>query len=261
MARTWAADLAKRLVACPTLLDRRVGRGLGGVEHVPDVRVRKREPNGLRRGIGRALRFGTRPVGHDEKRSQQRLVEQWRIFAPLALDHASPRSAGFALPGRAPWVTLAFVRRLSLASLLTILALSACQGDEPGGIEASVSQAQIQVDPAVPDTNATLTLLVDLEAKGQPEEVTLGSLTITQQPVTDDSDSLTFEAHMVNTMGDDSVVRLDPNDAATVRVLNDGTTNGDLASWCRLPVQLEVVVETADGEDASATADVMISCP
>lgn len=166
------------------------------------------------------------------------------------------RWAGVAACG-----TLLLVRRLPLASLLLPSFLSACQGDEPGGIEASVSQAQIQVDPAAPDTNATLTLLVDLEANGQPEEVTLGSLTITKQPVTDDSDSLTFEAHMVNTMGDDSVVRLDPHDAATVRVLNDGTTNGDLAAWCRLPVELEVIVETADGEDASATADVMISCP
>lgn len=179
----------------------------------------------------------------------------------MALGHASPRLAAHAQPVDTPWVTLSFVRHLPLASLLAILALSACQGDEPGGIEASVSQARIEVDPAAPDTNATLTLLVDLETKGQPEEITLGSLTITRQPVTEDSDSLTFEAHMVNTMGDDSVVRLDPNGTATVRVLNDGTTNGDLAAWCRLPVELEVVVETADGEDASATADVMISCP
>jgi hypothetical protein len=153
------------------------------------------------------------------------------------------------------------VRLASIASLLLPAFLFACQGDEPGGIEASVNQALIQVDPALPDSNATLTLTVDLQARGQPEEVTLSSLTITQQPVSDSSQSLTFEAHMVNTQGDDSIVRMDPHDMALVRVLNDGTTNGDLTAWCRLPVELEVVVETADGEEASATADVMIDCP
>jgi hypothetical protein len=153
------------------------------------------------------------------------------------------------------------VRLASLASLLLPAFLSACQGDEPGGVEASVNQALIAVNPAAPDSNANLTLTVDLQARGQPEEVTLSSLTITQQPVSDSSDSLTFEAHMVNTQGDDSVVRMDPHDMALVRVLNDGTTNGDLVDWCRLPVELEVAVETADGEEASATADVMIDCP
>jgi hypothetical protein len=153
------------------------------------------------------------------------------------------------------------VRRLPLASLLAFLALSACQAEEAGGLDATVNQAQIQVDPAVPDSNATLTLTVDLASRGQAEEVTLRGVTITKQPVSDSSDSLDFEAHMVNTQGDDSVVRMAKHDMALVRVLNDGTTNGDLASWCRLPVELEVVVETADGEEASATADVMIDCP
>ena len=153
------------------------------------------------------------------------------------------------------------MRLAPIASLLLPLVLTACQGDEPGGIEASVNQAQIQVNPAAPDSNATLTLTVDLEAKGQPEEVELSSLVITQQPVSDSSERLTFEAHMVNTQGDDSIVRLDPHDMALVRVLNDGTTNGDLTAWCRLPVELEVVVATADGEEASATAGVMIDCP
>lgn len=153
------------------------------------------------------------------------------------------------------------MRHPSLASLLAILALSACQGEEAGGLDAEVNQAQIQVDPAQADSNAMLTLTVDLSSRGQPEEVTLRGVTITKQPVSDSSDSLDLEVHMVNTQGDDSVVRLAKHDMALVRVLNDGTTNGDLASWCRLPVQLEVVVETDDGDEASATADVMIACP
>lgn len=153
------------------------------------------------------------------------------------------------------------MRRLSVAPLLALFALPACKGEEAGGLDASVNQALIAVDPAAPDSNATLTLTVDLESRGQPEEVTLGRVTITKQPVSDSSDSLEFEAHMVNTQGDDSVVRMAKHDMALVRVLNDGTTNGDLTSWCRLPVELEVVVETADGEEASATADVMIDCP
>lgn len=167
--------------------------------------------------------------------------------------------------GCSGWGTLTFVRRSTLASLLVPFLLSAwlsaCNNDEPGGLDATVNQALIQVDPAAADSNATLTLTVELASRGQPEEVTLGSLTITQQPVSDSSPSLEFEAHMVNAQGEDSIVRMDPHDTELVRVLNDGVTNGDLASWCRLPVELEVVVETADGEEASATADVMISCP
>ena len=153
------------------------------------------------------------------------------------------------------------MRRILFASLLAIFALTACKGEEAGGLDAEVNQALIQVNPAAPDSNATLTLTVELTSRGQPEEVTLGRVTITKQPVSDSSDSLDFEAHMVNTQGDDSIVRMAKHDTALVRVLNDATTNGDLASWCRLPVEREVVVETADGEEASATADVMISCP
>lgn len=153
------------------------------------------------------------------------------------------------------------VRLASITALLLVCVLvPACQGDEAGGLDASVNQALLTVNPAAPDSNATLTLTVDLESRGQPEKVSLSSVTITKQPVTDSSDSLTFEAHMVNTQGDDSVVRMGKHDSALVRVLNDGTTNGDLADWCRLPVELEVVVETDDSDEASATADVMISC-
>jgi hypothetical protein len=153
------------------------------------------------------------------------------------------------------------VRLSALAALLLPFFLSACQGEEPGGIEALVELAQLEVDPAQPDTNARLTLTVELQARGQAEEVSLVGLTITEQPVSDDSNMLTFAASMVDTETDDSVARLAKGESRVVRVLNEGTTNGDLAAWCRLPVELEVVVETADGEEASATANVMVSCP
>jgi hypothetical protein len=152
------------------------------------------------------------------------------------------------------------VRRLTVAPLLLPLVLSACQAEEPGGVEASVARAQLTVNPMQPDSLANLDLTVELETRGQPEEVTLASATITQQPVSDSSESLELEAHMINTQGDDSVVRIAAGTKATVRILNDGTTNGDLAAWCRLPVELEVIVETADGEQATATASVMVSC-
>lgn len=153
------------------------------------------------------------------------------------------------------------MRRPALAALLLPFLLCACQGEEPGGIEALVELAQLAVDPAQPDTNARLTLTVELQARGQAEEVSLVGLTITEQPVSDGSNTLTFAASMVDTETDDSIVRLAKRESRVVRVLNDGTTNGDLTAWCRLPVELEVVVETADGEEASATANVMVSCP
>lgn len=153
------------------------------------------------------------------------------------------------------------MRLPTLATLLLPTLLCACQGEEPGGIEALVELAQLEVDPAQPDTNARLTLTVELQARGQAEEVSLVGLTITEQPVSDGSNTLTFAASMVDTETDDSIVRLAKGESRVVRVLNDGTTNGDLTAWCRLPVELEVVVETADGEEASATANVMVSCP
>src|SRR4029078_13389913 len=103
------------------------------------------------------------------------------------------RTRGLASPCR--WYSRP-VRLAAIAPLLPALVLSACKGDEPGGIEASINQALIQVNPAAPDSNATLTLTVELQARGQPEEIELSSLTITQQPVSDSSESLTFEAHM-----------------------------------------------------------------
>lgn len=153
------------------------------------------------------------------------------------------------------------MRHASIASLLLPFVLTACQGEEPGGVEASIARVTLGVDPAQADALANLDLTVDLETRGQPEEVTLASATLTQQPVSDSSPSIELEAHMINTQGDDSVVRIDKGTLATVRILNDGTTNGELAAWCRLPVEVEVTVETTDGEEATATADVQVDCP
>lgn len=147
------------------------------------------------------------------------------------------------------------------AALLLPTLLPACQGEEPGGIEAAVELAQIDVNPGAPDTNVSLNVTVELQARGQPEDVSLVSLAITEQPVSDASNSLTFEASLVDTETDDTIVRLEKGEARVVRVVNEGTTNGDLAAWCRLPVELEVVVETADGDEASATANATVRCP
>jgi hypothetical protein len=153
------------------------------------------------------------------------------------------------------------VRPARIALLLLPAFLLACQGEEPGGVEASIARVTLGVDPAQADALADLDVTVELQARGQAEEVTLSSATITAQPVTDDSDSLAFAAHMVNTQGADPIVRIAIHETVVVRVLNDGTTNGDLATWCRLPVELEIVVETADGEEATTTADVSVRCP
>jgi hypothetical protein len=153
------------------------------------------------------------------------------------------------------------VRHASIASLLLPLVLTACQGEEPGGVEASIARVTLGVDPAQADALADLDLTVDLQARGQPEEVTLVSATLTPQPVSDSSEALELEVHMINTQDDAEVARIAKNELAQVRILNDGTTNGDLAAWCRLPVEVEVTVETADGEEASATADVQVGCP
>lgn len=153
------------------------------------------------------------------------------------------------------------MRSASIALLLLPAFLYACQGEEPGGVEASVVRAQLDVNPAQPDALANLDVTVELQGRGQPEEVTLGSAMITAQPVTDSSNTLMFEAHMVNTQGADSIVRIAKGETVVVRVLNDGTTNADLESWCRLPVELEIMVETADGEEATATSSISVRCP
>lgn len=170
----------------------------------------------------------------------------------------APATRGLA--GRRRW----YAPRVRLASLVPFvlpLVLTACQGEEAGGVEASIARVTLGVDPAQADGLANLDLTVELETLGQPEEVTLASATLTQQPVSDSSPSIQLEAHMINTQGDDSVVRIAKRTMATVRILNDGTTNGELAAWCRLAVEVEVIVETADGEEATATADVQVGCP
>ncbi len=159
------------------------------------------------------------------------------------------------------WCTLPAVRPLLLALCLCSALLPACKGDEPGGIEAAVELAQLDVNPAAPDSNVSLNLTVELQARGQAEEVSLVGLTASELPLTDASGTLEFQAGMVDTETEDPVVRLDVHEARVVRVINEGTTNGELAAWCRLPVQLEVTVETADGEEASATADATVRCP
>lgn len=152
------------------------------------------------------------------------------------------------------------MRALLSAPLVLTTLLLACRAEEAGGVEASVVRATLEVNEAQPDALATLDVTLELQGRGQPEEVTLGSAIITAQPVTDSSNTLTFAAHMVNTQGGDSVVRIAKGETVVVRVLNDGTTNGELTAWCRLPVELEIVVETADGEDAAATSNVTVSC-
>lgn len=162
-------------------------------------------------------------------------------------------------PRLAPRLLPASFPAAGLACLL--LALPGCPSEEPGGIEASVARAQIDVNPAQPDALATLDVTVELQTAGQPEDVELGEVTITAQPVTDDSERMTFAAEMMNPQGDDPVVRLAAGEEISVRILNMGTTNGELAAWCRLPVELAVTMETADGEDATATFNATVRCP
>ncbi|MCX4246062.1 hypothetical protein [Paraliomyxa miuraensis] len=144
--------------------------------------------------------------------------------------------------------------------LLCSTLLLACQGDEPGGIEASVARAQLDVNPAQADALANLDVTVELMSRGQPEEVELGEVMITAQPVSDDSQRVMFPAELMQTQGDDAVVRMDAHEEQTVRVLNRGTTNGELAGLCGRPVELSVMFETADGEDATATYNISVRC-
>lgn len=152
------------------------------------------------------------------------------------------------------------MRLLQSAPLLLLAtSLLACQGDEAGGIDATVVRAQLDVASAQPDALANLDVTVDLQARGQPEEVELGEAIIIAQPVTDDSDRFTFAAEM-NPQSGDPVVRIEKGGESTVRVLNTGTTNGELAAWCGLPVELSVTLETSDGDEATATYNISVRC-
>lgn len=150
---------------------------------------------------------------------------------------------------------------LPLVPLLLASLLGACQGEESDGIEASVvSSPTITANTGAPEGMATLDFSVELQARGQPEEVTLDEVRITAQPVTDSSDTLTFSAQMMNTQGDDPVVRLDAGQTLIARVRNAGTTNDQLASWCDTPAELSVRMETADGQGATATSNATVRC-
>ncbi len=136
-----------------------------------------------------------------------------------------------------------------------------CADDPPGGIEVSVERAQLDVTPGQPDANAELDITVEVQTRGQPEDVTLGEVTITTQPVTEDSESMTFDARLVNPQGDDPIVRLAAGEAIVVRVLNNGTLNSAIEPWCARPVQLSVSLMTAQDEQASGTASISVRCP
>lgn len=150
---------------------------------------------------------------------------------------------------------------LSASLLVLCVHLLACQGDEAGGLEVTVVRAQLDVNVDQPDALANLDVTVDMQGRGQPEEVELGEVIITAQPVTDSSDRLTFTASMMNPQGADPVVRLAAGQEITARVRNAGTTNVELEPWCRLPVELSVTLETADGDEATNTANMTVLCP
>lgn len=152
------------------------------------------------------------------------------------------------------------MRARGLALLLPFALLLACQGEEPGGIEVGVARSSLETNQGMPDGLANLDVSVELQTLGQPEEVTLGEVMITAQPVSDASDILGFSVEMKNPQGDDPVVRMSAGQSITARVLNVGTTNVELAAWCGLPAELSVTVETADGEEATATADLTVRC-
>lgn len=147
-----------------------------------------------------------------------------------------------------------------LAPLSFFAFLLACQGEEPGGIEASVVSATLSANRGAPEGLANLDVSVELQARGQPEEVTLSEVMITAQPVTESSDTLGFSAEMRNTQGDDPVVRIAKGQTLIGRVRNVGTTNAELAAWCDTPAELSVTVETADGESATALSNTTVRC-
>lgn len=109
------------------------------------------------------------------------------------------------------------------------------------------------------DGLAALDVTVELQARGQPEEVTLGEVRVTAQPVTDSSETATITAEMMNPQGDDPIVRLTKGETINVRVLNTATTNGQLGALCG-PAELSVTVETSDGEEAAATFNITVRC-
>ncbi len=152
------------------------------------------------------------------------------------------------------------MRASGLAPLLFPALLLACSGEEPGGIEASVARATLDVNSGMPDGIANLDVTIELQALGQPEEVTLGEVMITAQPITDSSATLAFTAEMMNPQGEDPVVRMAKGETISARVLNVGTANAELDTWCGMPAELSVTVETADGESATATESITVRC-
>ncbi len=153
------------------------------------------------------------------------------------------------------------VRSLRLVMLLAVSASLGCSDEPPGGIEISVERAQLDVNSAAPDAIAELDVTVELQTRGQAEDVTLVRTTITEQPVSDASETREFAARLVNPQGDDPVVRLAAGETIVVRVLNDATLNADLVPLCTRPVELAVVLGTADDEEAMATANISVRCP
>jgi len=141
------------------------------------------------------------------------------------------------------------------------LTLAACADEEPGGVEASVARAQLDVDPMRPDSLATLELTVDLQARGQAVEVRFRHLAITALPLSESSEELSLMAELVSTQGDEPVVRLQRGEMGVARMINAGTLNEELAPWCGLPVELAVVVVTDADEEVMATQDISVRCP
>ena len=97
------------------------------------------------------------------------------------------------------------MRASLLASLSLPVLLLACQGDEPGGIEASVARATLDMNPAAPDALANLDITVEIQARGQPEEVTLGEVMITAQPDCDMPWFLTLDDEIVRHLDETEV--------------------------------------------------------
>ena len=141
------------------------------------------------------------------------------------------------------------------------MGLGACATEEPGGIDAAVARAELDVDPAMLEARAELDVTVEVQTRGQPEDVTLEAVVINELPLTDDSDSIAFVPQLVNPQGDDPVVRLVAGEEIVLRVLNAGTTNEELVDWCNRPVQLAITLATASGAEAEATQDISVRCP
>ncbi|MCA9651606.1 MAG: hypothetical protein KC501_16940 [Myxococcales bacterium] len=150
--------------------------------------------------------------------------------------------------------------RLALPCSLWLL-MPACQADEVGGVDVSIARAQLDVSPGSPDGLATLDLTIELQARDLDEEVTLVSVEIVEQPVSEGSPRQALAVEMVNTTDEGEVLRLDGGAMGVGRINNIGTTNGQLESWCRKPVQMVVVVDTMHEGEAEASADTTVRCP